>query len=279
MMCFKRCCSQYSRISQCSLAALALAVSSTAVAEETKKGFESVEKTILGTENWMVLGLGVGALPEFEGAEDYEVLVVPVIDIQRGRFFVRTDDGIGLHLIDASHFLMGVSVTWMRGYDDSDIPDGIGELDDEMGGKIFATARFGGLLTTLSAIHVLDEADEGERGQRGYKANLRVAYPYKLTQKLTIVPHIEGSWASEEYMNSYFGVNEVQADRSGLTLYEPEAGAKSVTLGIGLNYQLNSKWSVIGAVDASQLMENAEDSPLVESDTQSRAVLGFTYAF
>src|SRR3546814_18002906 len=40
-----------------------------------------------GPDDHVTLGAGVAAVPDFEGADDYRILPVPVLDVQMGRFF------------------------------------------------------------------------------------------------------------------------------------------------------------------------------------------------
>jgi outer membrane scaffolding protein for murein synthesis (MipA/OmpV family) len=45
-----------------------------------------------------IVGLGAANLPRYKGADERETKPVPLIDVQKGRFFARTDAGIGLNV-------------------------------------------------------------------------------------------------------------------------------------------------------------------------------------
>ncbi|WP_417330555.1 MipA/OmpV family protein [Halomonas cupida] len=265
-------------IPQCCLAVVMLASGGETMAEENE-GFESVEKEILDDSDWVVLGVGAAVAPRYEGSDDYQVSPVPMVDVQKGRFFARLGDGIGLHVIDTKNFLVGVGVDWMQGYDEEDVPDGIGELDGEPGGKVFASARFGGVIASLSGTQVLDEGSEEERGLKGLIVDAELSYPYPLTERLMLVPGASVSWADASYMNSYFGIDASSAAVSGLDIHEPSSGVKDVSLRVGFNYRINENWNLTGAVGVSRLMGDAADSPLVESESQPNALVGISYEF
>lgn len=268
-----------SRISSSCIAGMLLTFGGGSFAEESeKRGFESVEKEILNANDWVVLGAGAAVAPRFQGSDDYRVRPVPLFDVQKGRFFARTGDGIGFHVFDSPRFLVGVSVDWMQGYDEGDdVPDGIGDLDDEAGGKVFVSTRVGGVIATLSGTQVLDE-DEDE-GLRGMVINARLAYPYPVTERLMVVPGIAMNWANTKYMTSYFGVDATRNTNSGLDIYEPSASVKDVSIRLAFNYRWSESWNVTGAISVSQLLNQAADSPLVESESQASALVGITYAF
>ncbi len=219
------------------------------------------------------IGAGAAVIPRFEGSDEYRVRPVPLIDFQKGRFFARTGDGIGLNIVQTSRFTMGAGVNWMKGYRDSDVPDGIGKLSDALGGRLFVSTRVAGAVATLSATQAITKSE------RGLVANARVSYPYTLTERLKLIPSVSVNWANAKYMDSYFGVNAGQSAASGLAQYRPSAGFKDVSLRLAVNYELTKDWSVSGAVGASRLLGDAADSPLVERKSQLQAMAGVAYTF
>ncbi len=220
-----------------------------------------------------VLGIGAAFVPRFQGADEHEALPVPLMDVRKGRFFARTEDGIGMDLIETPRFTVGTSVAWMPGYDEDDVPEGIGELSDALGGKVFVSTRLGGTVTTLSATRAITERE------RGLLAGARIAYPQGVTERLTVVPSLAVYWVDDKYMNTYFGVDSSRAVRSGLNPYQPSAGFKDVSLRLALRYRISGSWDAIGAVGVARLFDKAADSPFVERRVLSSAVVGFTYRF
>lgn len=221
----------------------------------------------------MKLGAGAAVIPRFQGSDEYRVQPVPLIDFQKGRFFARTGDGIGLNIYQTPGFTVGAGVNWMTGYRSKDVPDGIGKLSNALGGKLFVSTRLADAVLTLSVTQAMTKSE------RGLLANARVSYPYSVTERLKVIPSVSVNWVNAKYMDSYFGVSAGQSAASGLGQYSPSAGFKDASLRLGASYDLNKKWSVTGAVGVSRLLGDAADSPLVQRKTQLQSVIGVVYTF
>lgn len=221
----------------------------------------------------VTLGASAAMAPRFQGSDKYRVQPLPVVDVQWGRFFARTGDGIGLTIVRTDTFTAGASVTWMQGYDDDDVPPGIRGVDDALGGRVFVSARYEGAVATLSATQALTETD------RGLSANLNLAYPIRATGRLTVTPSLGTTWASGKYARSYFGVDPSESAASGLAAYEPSSGFTDVTLRIGVKYRVTDSFSVLGSLGLVRLLDVGADSPLVERKTQPTAMFGGSYTF
>ncbi|MFY1991991.1 MipA/OmpV family protein [Achromobacter xylosoxidans] len=219
------------------------------------------------------IGFGVAARPKFEGSDRLQAEPIPLLDIRQGRFFVRAGEGIGANLIESPRATLGVGVSWMQGYKASDVPDGIGKLSGALGGRVFVSTRLSGAVVTLSATQALTKSE------RGLLVNARVSYPYQMTERLEIIPSISTNWASEKYLNSYFGVDSDRAMRSGFSVYKPSAGFKDVSLRLAVRYEFNKSWSIAGGIGVSRLLDKAADSPFVERKIQPSAAVGLMYTF
>lgn len=75
---------------------------------------------------------------------------------------------------------------------------------------------------------------------------------------------VGSTWASEDYMSSYFGIDSADAARSGLDRFNADEGFKDVSLGGALNYRFLERWSVTALATYARLLGDAEDSPVVD---------------
>ena len=224
------------------------------------------------SDHW-TLGTGVAATPRFQGSDEYKVQPLPLIDVKYGRFFAKVGDGIGVNVIETSTFTAGVSVNWMQGYDDDDVPEGIHGVDTALGGRLFGSARFKGVVATLAATQAITEKE------RGLLINAGLAYPISVTERLKITPSLGTSWANGKYMNSYFGVDSSEAAASGLAQYEPTSGFKDISFRVNASYRVTGSISAAGSIGLTHLLGKAGDSPLVKQRTQPLALMGITYTF
>jgi len=194
----------------------------------------------------VTIGIGAAALGDFQGSRHYQIQPAPIVDVEKGRFFAKSGEGIGIKVINMPNFQAGVSVNWMRGYDANDVPEGIGKLKSTFGGRAFVSGQFAGFAATVAVTAPVFGGDA-----EGLLANARIAYPVRLNNSITISPAVGVSWADGKYMRRYFGVNEVQAVGSGLPVYQPTSGLKDVDARLALNFKLHNP-----AVDFIQLLRN-----------------------
>ncbi len=90
------------------------------------------------------------------------------------------------------------------------------------------------------------------------------------------------TYGSDDYMQTYFGVDSDNAARSGLSKYSAGDGLRDIRFPIMALYSLNPNWHVSGGLIYSRLFDDASDSPIVDdrgSRDQFIAGLGVAYAW
>lgn len=224
--------------------------------------------------NHVTVGIGAAALADFQGSRHYEIQPAPIIDIEQGRFFAKTGEGIGIKVINTPNFQAGVSVNWMRGYDAEDVPEGIGELKSTFGGRAFVSSQFAGFAATVAVTAPVFGGDA-----EGVLANARIAYPVRVSDSITISPALGVSWADGKFIRRYFGVNEAQAMASGLPVYQPSSGFKDVDARLAASFRLTRKISLVGIGMITRNLDRATNSPFVERRWSPAGVLGLAYTF
>ncbi|HEX7388144.1 MAG TPA: MipA/OmpV family protein [Castellaniella sp.] len=238
------------------LALLGLALSGTAQADSS-----------------ITLGAGVGAIPRYEGSSEYKGTEIPIVNARIGPFYARTDHGVGINLIETPTVTLSAGVNMMWGYDSGDMPHGIDGLSDEVGARLGLSTRFAGAIFRVAATQALKDSD------RGLRLDARIAYPFALTDRVRLVPSVATSWASEKYMDSYFGITADESRRSGLAQYQPTSGFKDVSARMAVNFALTERFNLTGTVNISRLVGEAAGSPLVEQKNQVSTVVGASYTF
>jgi outer membrane scaffolding protein for murein synthesis (MipA/OmpV family) len=90
------------------------------------------------------------------------------------------------------------------------------------------------------------------------------------------------TWASNDYMETYFGVSAPDAASSGLPRYSAGSGLKDAGASLTGHYKFTKTWGVLGNLNYTRMLNDAEDSPLVGNvgdENQYTAVLALTYNF
>lgn len=89
------------------------------------------------------------------------------------------------------------------------------------------------------------------------------------------------SFATSEYMRTYFGVTPAESTRSGLGAYSPGGGIKGAGLEVSGRYELTEQWALVGLAYYERLIGDAAASPIVKAgnENQVTAKLGLSYKF
>lgn len=238
-----------------------------------------------GDATTVSLGIAAGFRPAFEGADENEVTPVPLVTVRNLYGFNVEGMALSYDLV-RWHGTYGpwevrlgpsLSLDFGRDEDDSDFLDGLGDIDTGVLAGGFLQFRYG--LVMLNVSGGQDVAD----GHGGALIATRLGVMVPLSEDLRVSPGVSATWASTEYMQSYFGVTGRQAAGSIYTPFAPDAGFKDVGLTLNARYAIFEGWSVTGMLSYERLVGDAADSPIVQgpggSEGQLMGLIGVAYAF
>ncbi len=225
-----------------------------------------------GDDIVLEIGIGADVLPAYEGADEYEIGPWPIIAPRFVRipglrtFGGGADEGFGIR----------PSFRFVRERDASEYSDltGLSDVDwaFEVGGTIayrqgmlngFATIRRGfggheGIVAEIGLDGVLDPAPDLE---------------------LSVGPRVY--LASDDYMDTYFGVTAAESTTSGYPMFDPDDWLKGAGIEAEGRYALTRHWAIRGEAGYERLLGDAADSPITGagSRNQFHAALGLSYTF
>ena len=90
------------------------------------------------------------------------------------------------------------------------------------------------------------------------------------------------TYASDDYMDTYFGVSERDSQRTGLQQFEADAGVRDVRFSLMAIQSLSVSWHLAGGIVYSRLLSDASDSPVVDDrgdENQYFLGVGAVYAW
>ncbi len=224
-------------------------------------------------------GAGLGYVPEFEGSDQNDLLILPIIDVSyKDTFFLNTGLGAGINVFNENGMRAGPFTTFDFGRDSDDASylTGAEDVDPTLESGVFFEKEFDPFSFLWTARYaILNE------GHGGVVSDAEVSY------RMVIKPGFYGtvngtvSWASQDYMVSYFGVSPNHSARSGLRGYTPDAGFKDFGIGGSLHYVVDDHISLLGNLGIKQLMGDAASSPIVEhgNELQYYGGSGVLYSF
>lgn len=219
------------------------------------------------------IGAGGAMRPAYEGAKGYEFnptgfftlhyLWLPGVgDVKKE----RVDEG----------FSIGPSFRYVYKRDSDDHPElrGLGNIDAawELGGRI---AYQWSMFRPWLAVRYGLGGHSGIVAETGLDLRFR---PSAVTE-FTIGPR--ASFATSEYMRTYFGVTPAESARSGLSAYNPGGGIKGAGVEFTGRYEFTDRWALVGLAYYERLIGDAAASPVVKvgNENQITAKLGLSYKF
>lgn len=230
-------------------------------------------------------GVGVARTPKYPGSDKYELRAIPLISVNFGRFFLGGEPGgagspgAGMNLVRGEHWRAGIGISLAGAFrkprEESDHPSlrGMGDIERTVRGVAFLGYEHGWLTTFARVATDLRDKDQGTL------VLLDSVLRYRPKERLTLSAGPGVTWASGEYMMTFFGVSAEQSARSGLPAYQADAGLHALRLGAGASYRIDRNWSAVLRTNVMRLVGDAADSPITRSRTQYTAGVFAAYEF
>jgi outer membrane protein len=215
------------------------------------------------------IGLGVGMAPDYEGSDDYEV--VPLWNLRVSNLYDPSTfvqilgPRLRSNFLPSPHWRLGLAGQFIKERDSHVHDNAVGDLENVdpsvMLGVIGGYDFLGDPRESL-ALEV--EARQDVANGNGALVSMRGIYGTPFSEHWRIDTSVEGTWASEDYMSAYFGIDAADAARSGLDQFSADSGFKDVAFGATLTYIFSPRWSVSALGTYTRLLNDAADSPVVK---------------
>ncbi|MEW6586222.1 MAG: MipA/OmpV family protein, partial [Nitrospirota bacterium] len=244
----------------------ALAMANTALAQDTPFAIENVPN---------VVGVAVGMLPDYEGSNDYRAGGAPFFKLTYPKsewYLILIATELSANILNHPFLRLGPAVNYRFGRNDSfDAEDDVIERMTTVKNTVEAGAfagvefrasenprnRFIASVTFLS-----DVGDE----YKGYNISLLARYWHQAHQMVDISLGAGATYADDNYMDTYFSVDQENAGRTGLNLFRAESGIKDFSVSPAVVVHLSRDWHVAAGARYKRLLDDAEDSPLVDEE-------------
>ena len=220
------------------------------------------------------IGVIAGVTPDYEGSDDYDFGFGPNLAGSWRDILFFKGKTFGANLVREKNLKAGPILSWSGGRDedDNDKLEGMGDVDGSIEAGGFVSYRRKPLRFKLEA------RQDVNSGHEGALVDLSVGTSLPL-KKPRVSVALGTTWASDDYMESFFGVTSKQSANSGLKKYNAEAGIKDISLSVTTGYPLTNRWRLGGKVEYKRLVGDAADSPIVEDENQFLAGIGISYHF
>lgn len=235
-------------------------VSSASAQEET-----SAEEIDLIIE----LGFGGRVQPSYEGSEDYELSPFPVIGV--GYLSVPGLFTIGSVSPESGGLSFGPSFNYTSDRDFDDDPElvGLNGVDATFEAGIRASYEW-------SHAEVWGEARYAFGGVEGFVGEAGINAIARPASNLELKAGPFATFASDDYVDGYFGVTPSEALATGnrVSAYDPGGGFKSVGVKATARYEFRYNWFINADASYAKLIGDVADSPIVLSGDNDQFSFG-----
>jgi len=236
-----------------------------------------------------VIGLAMGAMPDYRGSDDYTLGVAPIFRYTfhgQERFVQLLANELSVNLLNDKMFRFGPLVNYHFGRTD-DVDDEqvsrMTEIDDTVEAGAFvdivwADAKEKRERFILGAKLFQDVGDESD----GLRANISARYWHPVSKPLDLGITAGAFYQDDDYAEHYFGVNAENVGSSALPFFTANGGVNEYYLVVGGIFYLDQHWLMTAGVRGSVIAGDPADSPLVDQQgdsTQWMGGMGVGYAF
>ena len=221
------------------------------------------------------VGLAAIGAYEYLGSDETRNLVLPVVEYEWASGWFAGINGVGRQWTTGD-LQYGAKLTYDFGREESRSTAlrGLGNVDPsaELGG--FVRYALGGGVAAKTGVRVGAGVDnKGALWDLGLEFSRPLGTDWRLGGGLT------ATYATSDYLQSYFGVTPKQALASGYAVYSPSAGLRDVTAKVSLTYLFTPRVALTGVVSHTSLMGDAKDAPMVRRTSAATGLVALTYAF
>ncbi len=231
------------------------------------------------------IGLGVATVPTYEGSPNDRTVAGPELTLSyRSRDWGTVElgqRGLIWNAVEAGGFRLGLVAQFDLGRKDKDTST----LNPTPGDKRLAgmgnvrASTEAGVGVGYGPVTVVARQSVGERGHRGAQADFTVDFPWSLSDRLGLRLALGATWASQDYMQSYFGVTAAQSQATSFSVYTPKSGLRKFDASVGAEYAFASSWKLQANFGVTALSDDAAASPLVGRRAGASAALAVAYEF
>ena len=238
-----------------------------------------------GQGDTVFVGLGVAAVPRFEGGDSYRPVPLPVLRANRQYRYISVEGPVTrVNIVNSPDFEFGPLLNIVLNRSGNLGSDAVEQLE-----SVKAAAEAGAFVarswqvSKTGRVRLSVEASHDFTGVHdGWQAKALVGFATRLSPRFDLGAAATVGFADTGYAETYFAVTPEGAAASGLAQYELGSGIKDVGLGVTARYSLSRRMSLVAIGSYRRLLGEFADSPIVAvegSPNQLFAGLALGYAF
>ncbi len=221
------------------------------------------------------MGVATIYAPYYEGSDDYGGMIVPSLSFSYDKFYASSRDGIGYNFVQDPNLTMSAALGYNPGRREHQrhALNGLGNVDSALTTNLYTEYR-----TEPFSYNLLVSADAFNQSYHGLTATMGAYYKHKLYDDYTFSFGPSATWASSNYMQAYYGVDNTQSQNSGYEVFNASSGFKDANLNSQLSYQYDTNTLFYGTATYTKLLGDAADSPISIKNNQYFFGVGVDYS-
>ena len=241
-----------------------LAVSA-AAAQDQKQDMDSANDDS-GIKGY--ISAGPALLPDYVGSKYYEVIPFVSARANYGNYYIRFEDAaLRLNVLDSDTIHLGPLVGFQldRGSVESDAVSRMRHLNFGINDGAFLEYEHIAKDPRSSERITVMVADGNINQSSGWTATVRAGITRPLAfinDGLIVSVEADTTWGDQPFMQTYFGVSNNDALRSGLPVYSAHSGIESIGAALSFDQFLSPKWGVGIRFHYMRLLNSAAHSPV-----------------
>jgi outer membrane scaffolding protein for murein synthesis (MipA/OmpV family) len=225
---------------------------------------------------WRII-LGGGALmePIYGGSQRYSALPSVVFDVRyKDIAFLSDGEGVGVNLLRGPTYRAGLAITYDlgRNHHVQTRLAGLGNIDPAPEAKLFAEYFLAPFVYTFDVRKAIG-------GHDGVIGDLGLYVPVPAAKDFYVFTGPTVTFADSDYMQAYFGISPLQAERSQFHVFTARGGLVRAGWGVTALYKYSDHWWLEGEAAWEYLLGDAANSPIVEDKSQFTAGVNLLYRF
>ncbi len=218
------------------------------------------------------IGGGAGMAPDYEGSDDYEFVPIPFARVAFDNGMFVTVEGLTAkaNLIPSKIWRLGPMYNYRgsRSDVDNNRVDRLSNVSDAHELGAFGGFDYKNWFVFLEYLADMGDAHDGSLG------TARGGYNWVASESWTLSFGLSTTYASGDYMSTYFGVDDADAAKSGLRTFNADEGLKDVAFDLGIGCQFTDH---IGGRFIGQyklLINDADESSPVTNEGSQHQIFG-----
>lgn len=203
----------------------------------------------------MTVGGGLNVSPDWEGSKTYVLSPWPIVGLKflRSPLTGQPSSDTGFGIAPSFRYLS------KRTFGGASVLAGLPDVPQAFEAGL--TVDY-----TDTNFRAFASLRQGMGGHHGQIAELGVDAIVHPMDKLTIAAGPRLSFASADYMRTYYGVSPVAALATGIPAYDPGAGYRGAGLGATVTWDIDKRWFVKSEASWTHLSDAIARSPIIKAD-------------